>query len=527
MRAAAVIPPFFYLFVAIAILWPATQIGTHWVPGGQWTDVWNSIWAMEFAHQSILNGHLPWVANMLGHPHGGAVLLPDFWGAVFAVPAVGLVGPESAMTAWVTIQLALTGWVTHLFARDWLETSGLKRENAHRASWVAGIGHMASPVILAGAQCGTTEAVSGGWLALAVWSVWRTNHHRSRQSTLLAGLALWAATLSGWYTTVLAFLFASCLCADGARKGGVKALLPIGLGLVFAIPFAMWTHSVHTDPTHLATRAPEVLDRIRASFGAATPLGMIWPIDEANIAIGSPKDLGQGYLHTGYLGLTLLVAAAVGVFNRMHSTAVWLTAGVAAAILSWGPGTHGQLPYALVELIPGTDSLSLVWRLAGGAALTVALLAAAASRGKPLVVAIIIAAFCAEIRWVSPVSQGVATSNTQSNAALSSLAEAPPGAVLTLPIQHQALWLQTQHKQPITGSINMRRSHAAQQWVSASTSNEWSSSKQDAQALGIRYVAVKQSPLLQASPDRLLAHRLSNQETPMVRAGRWAVYKLW
>jgi len=322
-------------------------------------------------------------------------------------------------------------------------------------------------------------------------------------------------------------MFTAILCANGTRKNGIKALQPIGLGLIFAIPFAMWTHAIHTDPTHLATRAPEVLDHIRASFGAATPFGMIWPIDQANIAIGSSQDVGQGYLHTGYLGLTLLLAATVGAFTRMHSTVVWVTAGIAAAILSWGPGSDGQMPYALIEALPGAESLSLVWRLAGGTALAVALLAAAASRGKRLVVAIIIIAFCAEVRWVSPMAPGIATSNTQSNAALSSLADAPPGAVVTLPIQHRALWLQTQHRQPITGSINVRRSRSAQQWVQSSTSNEWASSKRDAEILGIRYVAVKQSPLLQASPDRILAHQLSSQETPRIRAGRWAVYQLW
>ena len=125
------------------------------------------------------------------------------------------------------------------------------------------------------------------------------------------------------------------------------------------------------------------------------------------------------------------------------------------------------------------------------------------------------------------VAEGSRVSTAKSNTALSSLADAPPGAVLTLPIQHPSLWLQTQHQQPITGSINVRRSAAAQRWVNSSDSNEWASTKQAAEALGIRYVAVKQSPMLQASPDRFLAHQLSNEETPRARTGRWTVYQLW
>ena len=516
-----------YLGSGMAVLWPGTQPGNKKVPGGAWTDVWNSLWSMDFAHQSVLAGTLPWHTTALGHPDGGSVLLPDFWGALFAVPMVGLLGVAGAYTAWLVIQLAGAGLMSHLFCAEWLQHHGHSRIEADRASLVAGVSFLASPGLLAGAQCGTTEAVAGGWLAGAVWAVWRALIQPARERSLVAGVALAAATLAGWYTAVVAFVFAGCMSIAHIRQRGAIAATPLSLGLLFAAPFALWTHGVHSDPSHLATRVPEVLDAIRASFGAATPLGMIWPVDVADIAIGSPGDAGEGYLHTGYLGLSLLLASVLGLRQMGRARLAIPLAGLVCAILSWGPGTSGLLPYGLIDDLPGATNLSLVWRLSVGTALAISFLAAAATRGRWRWVLGLLILFVIEITTFSPLKNGVASSSVKPPQAFNALNGAQPGALITLPIQHADLWLQTIHRQPVTGNINIRRSARAHEWVSQALSDDWKKSSINAKEIGIRYIAVRQSETLRASPERVIAHRLETETDRLARQGRWTIYALW
>jgi len=516
-----------YVSLAVAVLWPASLLGSATVPGGQWTDVWNSLWSMDFAHRSVMAGSMPWHTAELGSPGGGSVLLPDFWGAVFAVPAVGLMGVAGAYSTWMVLQLAAAGLITHLFTAEWLQSTGLSKDAAQRAGLAAGASFLISPVLLAGVQCGTTEAVAGGWMSGAVWAVWRALETPSQRRTLTAGAALAAVTLSGWYTAVIAFVFAGVFTLMAWRRLKISALQPLGLGLLFAVPFALWTHGVHTDPGHLATRAPEILDRIRASFGAATPLGMVWPTDHADIAIGAMTDSGTGYLHTGYLGLVLLSASLLGLRYARTTAAPLALAGLLCAILSWGPGESGTLPFALIDGLPGARSLSLVWRLALGAALAVSMLAAAATRGRWTWVVGLLVLVGSETAVRSPVSDGIATTDAAPIEALQALQRLPPGVVITVPRQHAELWLQVNHRQAITGTINIRRSESAQAWIEMATEGDWKPASQAAREMGIRYVAVKQSEALRASTEAVVAHRLSTEAEVVAKHERWTVYGLW
>ena len=236
---------------------------------------------------------------------------------------------------------------------------------------------------------------------------------------------------------------------------GARALAPLVAGLVLVVPVALWTHGVHTDEVHLATRDPAILDSIRATFGAASPLGMLWPVDVADIAIQSESDTGQGYLHTGYVGMVLLVATIVAVARNPRQSLPWLMAGLACAVLALGPGVDGTRPYGWVDDLPGFSNLSLVWRLASGAGLAAALLAALATRGRPWACGLVAGAVLLESVFVAPTAGGVATSNTSPSAVYTALEDAPrcrahPSALAA----HADLWRQTQHGQPITATID-------------------------------------------------------------------------
>jgi len=518
-----------WIAVAAGALGPELWLSSDTVPGGPWTDVWNSMWSMNFAYESLSSGQLPWHTDALGFPDGGTVLLPDLWGALFAGLTVPILGLTSSYTAWIVLQLALGGLVTQGFCTEWLGATGLEDEAAKRAGWVAGLAATTAPVYLAGAACGTTEAVASAWPALAAWMTWRAIRDSNWRTIGIAAVSLFAAAVASWYAAVIATTFVGVFTAMALPQRGGRSALPLLAGLGLILPFALWTHGVHTDPTHLATRDPEILNTIRGSFGAASPLGMLWPTDTANIAIPSAKEAGLGYLHTGYIGLVLLAASVVGIIRRPKTTAAVAIAGCLCAILALGPGPSDLLPYGLVNDWPGLSSLSLIWRLSGGAALAAALLAAAATEGRtPRIIALGLA-IVFECAFFAPTAGGVAVSTVAPSATLKLLSTQPPGAVITLPADanHPDLWRQTQHGQPITSNINIRRSTAAAKWIHSAENTGWDGLLESAREQGFRYILVHQSRSLRTGGDRFLAAKLRDHGQSMGKDERWNFYALW
>jgi hypothetical protein len=521
------------LLAYLGLAWVWVQPSLTTVPGGPRSDVWNSLWSLWFSHQSLMVGHLPWATELLNAPDGGTVLLPDPLAAVFALLAVPALGVAGAYTALMLLRLAAAGLIAHLFAEDWLKQTGLAPDAAGRAGWVAGIGYATAPVLLAGLQCGTTEAVSGAWPALAAWMCWRASVHGGRRAGALAALALLGAALGSWYAAVVAFIFAGLMLLGTPGK---RRPWPLLAGLALVVPLAIFTHLTHTDPTHMGTRSPEILAKIRETFGAADLLDFVWPTAEANLAIFSPAERGQGYLHTTYLGGVLLLGAVVALVRGTPRARLIALGGGLCALLALGPVLHlngeqvlGWMPYALLEGSPGFDGLSLLWRLSVGAALAVALLAAAATRGHRLAVILVVGLVLAEVGLFSPLSSGIARSDVRPSAALTALADAPPGAVLTLPAfrNHPDLWRQTQHHQPTTGTINQRRGRAALRWLSAARSQPLADVRTAAEAAGIRYLIIDKRTTLRQNPHQPVVEAVRAASAPLAEDESLEIYALW
>ncbi|MEC9389320.1 MAG: hypothetical protein VX944_04530 [Myxococcota bacterium] len=517
-----------WIAVSVAVLGPGLWTDPHAVPGGVWTDVHNSMWSMQFAADALTSGALPWHTDALNHPAGGTVLLPDPLGALFAGFAVPVLGMAGAYTAWIVLQLALSGWAMQHFATAWLAPR-LERPRARRAGWVAGLAYSSAPVLLAGAACGTTEAVAGAPPVLAAWAAWKAATEPGARTAIAAGGALLLAALASWYAAVIAAVFAAVLALRAVPAVGLRALGPLAAGLALVVPLAVWTHGIHADPGHLATRDPAILDGIRATFGAASVLGLVWPIDAATIAVQDPMDAGQGYLHTGYLGAGLLIAAAVGCVREPRAAVPWLLAGALCAALSVGPGPNGTRPYALVDQLPGFRNLSLVWRLAGGASIAVALLAALATQGTQRACGVVAAVVAFQWAVLSPTAGGIPVTDAEPPAVLAAIARAPAGAVVTLPASaaHADLWLQAHHRQPVTGTINRRRSAAAADWALGAETDDWATVQRTAQDAGIRYVLMRQSRSLRASSDRFLVQQVQQHAEKVGESGRWTAYAVW
>jgi hypothetical protein len=219
----------------------------------------------------------------------------------------------------------------------------------------------------------------------------------------------------------------------------------------------------------------------------------------------------------------------MAVIRRPKATAAVAIAGSLCAILALGPGPEDLLPYGLVNDWPGLSSLSLIWRLSGGAALAAALLAAAATEGRtPRVIALGLA-IALECAFFAPTAGGVAVSAVAPSATLELLATQSKGAVITLPADasHPDLWRQTQHGQPITSNINIRRSTAAAKWIHSAENTGWDGLVERAREQGFRYILVHQSQSLRTGGDRFLAAKLRDHGQSMGQDGRWNFYALW
>jgi len=158
------------------------------------------------------------------------------------------------------------------------------------------------------------------------------------------------------------------------------------------------------------------------------------------------------------------------------------------------------LPYILIEGLPGFSSLSLLYRLALGPALAVALLAAVGVAGRShRVVGAVIVVMLLEGRVLSPLGHLPDTVDARVAPAIHALAEAPDGAVMNFPVVggRKYLYEQTVHRKPVAGSLNFPNNLAAQRvWrtmlevVDEEPAEFRSHVGSVAKSVGIRYLVV-------------------------------------
>ena len=155
-----------WLLVAAAALGPEVWSDVHAVPGGQWTDSWNSLWSMALPTPRYV---WPWWADAEPRCLPAGCL---GW-AVAAVPVLSLDGLR-------VVQLALSGWAMQGLAAEWAPSDAPAADRGWRG-W-------AMPVA-GGAACGTSEAVAGAPPVLLPGR-WRA------RGVILAGVALLVAALA-------------------------------------------------------------------------------------------------------------------------------------------------------------------------------------------------------------------------------------------------------------------------------------------------------------------------------------------
>jgi hypothetical protein len=488
-----------YAGLAAALTWPLVLSPSTLVPGGQRTDVFNSLWGYWFVANGLAEGHFPVHTTLLAWPTGGRLLVADPLNAILAAPITLAFGAPLAYSLSVLLHLALAGLFADATGRA-LGGSG----------WIAGVAFMASPVVLSHLQNGSSEAAAVAWLPLATLAVVRATRSplppaAVRLRVALAGVALALAAIgSGWYAGLGAFLFAGAFVVTGSARRVLPALL---LGALLLLPFAIaYQHLAAASDGLVDIKLPEVLHRLRRTVGAADPRSFFTPGDFRSPDFARLEQNASDLVHTVYLGGLLLLLA----LWKGRRPALWIGFGV-SVILALGPVLvtgggalhwHGRafpMPYAWLEALPGFSSLSLVYRIATLAPLCLGLLAdRAPSWLAPLLVL--------ESMLFSPARHLPDLTPVDAAPGLVALRDSGEGALISLPASfaRTRLYEQTVHGHPLTASLNSGTTASGLRVLAAlrkvaKREAEWSEAEAIARESGVRFVVVRTDVAIEAN----------------------------
>ncbi|MCB9793301.1 MAG: hypothetical protein H6741_11300 [Alphaproteobacteria bacterium] len=516
-----------YTALAIALTWPVLPELGRVVPGAGRTDLWNSLWGLWFVSDSLRAGELPWHTTALGWPDGGVIAVADPLNSLIGLPLMWALGPAAAYGLLVIGNIAFAGVAAHGLAAA--------VHGDRRAAWVAGVAYACAPVLISGVQNGTSEATSAGWLPLAGLALLHATRTGGWRAAALAGLALWLASAASWYSAGCAWLLwlAFVLLGEGALRERLKRLGLAGalaLSLTLPLGLAMQAGSTHPDNLVGIKNARE-LSTVRRTIGSADPRGWLRPGDFRSPDFRRISRYGEEFVHSHYLGLSLLALGLVALVRRRgggRSGAALGAAGGAAALLAMGPVVvmDGQplviqgrlalaLPYVLLEPLPGFSSLSLLWRMALMPSLALSVLAAGAvagreGRGGLALVAGALALVGGDLRVAAPTAGLPELESAEVEEPIRWLAQAPEGAVMNFPVVGGRGYLheQTVHGKPLAAGLNFPNNVASRAvWAAMLDGVERGlSGEAFAQAVarvarkrGVRYLVVHIDPM--ARPD--------------------------
>ena len=519
----------------MAITWPLVTDPAHLLVGGARTDGWNSLWGLWFVEET----HKAWpqATTLLDWPGGGRLAVADPLNALLAMPLTRVLGPVVAYAVLVLSHLSLGG-----FAADRLGRA------CGGGGLIAGVGYLFAPICLAHLQNGSSEAVSLLWLPLSALAMVRATE-RGGAWVPAAGILLGLCALGGWYAGVGAWLFFGGLLLLGFGEVPLRArllrLAPVAiLALLITLPFAIEVRATALAADGLVDiKSAQDLGRIRRTLGAADPRIFFTPgafrsPDFAHL-LGNPSD----FVHTAYLGWSLLVLAILGARRDPTRSRAWAFAVIGGIVLAMGPvlvvnglplaiGARAvalPLPYRLLEGLPGFSSLSLLFRLATVSSLGIAVLA---DRARPRWLVLILA----ELLLVGPARGLPAVTSVPHSPALAALADAAAtegGAVLNLPptASRGSLYEQTLHGQPTVGSVNTGINRAGLKVLTAARKVRDEGSdpgmlQAEAQAQGIRWAVLHKDILMDDSVIEA-AGEIRRRATLVAEDDRVRVYRLY
>lgn len=493
------------------------------IPGAPRSDLWNSLWSLWHAVEVRSS-----FTSLLDHPDGGVLLVADPLNALLLAPLTVIFGAAIAWTVGVVAHLWLAAAAADALASD----LGADESGA----LVAGVAYASAPLLLSSVHNGTSESVSAGLLPLALlalrWAMRTPRPYRLGLGALALAAAGWASPYLAVVTWIAA-AFMIVIAPSGARGPGV-VVLTIATAAVLPWAFVV-QRSVASADSLVGIKDAHEVALVRRTIGGADPLAFVAPGDFRSPDFRRISRYGEDFRHVPYLGWIWLAGAIAGARR-----APWLIAtGIVCAALACGPvlvhagapvllpGNLGvPLPYFLVERLPGFVSLSLVYRLAIGASLAVAVLAGLAPMGawgRWIAVAGL-----AEVLLLSPMRGGPDASRLPPAGPFEVIARGPDGAVMSWPLEGGRAYLYeaTLHGRPVAATLNFPSNDAARR--------VWDALRDDpagdplvAVRLGVRWLVVHDDPAAAPGPYDAAVLALEARREPEAAGEGVRVYRLW
>ena len=423
------------------------------IMGGEGTDLWNSLWNVDFFWESLSAKELPIKTVRLNAPNGGSIWISDLVGAVTMGPLVSCFGWDWGYQIWLLCSCTLLGWCTHFFALDL---------GAKHGAWISGFGVMFSGVFLSSVHNGASEGIGLYLLVLALWMIWRSYKRDTRWFVAL--LCSFIGGLSSWYSAVMIGVFWCSMCVY-TRSNRQRMLLVVWV--LMLLPWAVLSIYLTTGEENLVgIKNIELMDQVRRTLGSSDLLSYVSPLSATSTS--EIWRFGGDYLHSSYLGLTL--CAVFLVMIRSIEKDWRFAGGFICLILSLGPVLVYRgapvvfwergipLPYFLLEYLWGFNGLSLLYRFSFGVVLGVSLMVgqAVGNHRSSRTTGMVVILMMVEVVLWSSIHGVPKTTNFPSSKGFELLASKETGFVLNHPVVAGKMYLfeQVLHRKPIYDTIN-------------------------------------------------------------------------
>ena len=450
-----------YLLVACWIMMPGFA-PAHLV-GGESSDLWNTLWGVDFVWSKLLAGEIPYETDQLNVPNGGTIWIADYLGALTMGPLLSMLGTDTGYQLWLIINAVLLGLSAHGFALDL---------GAERRAWIAGLGCMFSGSFVSALQNGASESIGLFWVVISVWMIWRA--HQEKTSWWLTIAIAVLGGLSSWYATLMIGIFWLSFLIPFR----VRALVALCTWCVLLLPWALLSSSLSRGQDGLVNiKTPMILQHLRRSIGPADPWSYLAPYPFQSPDFSIFWRFGDDYVHSSYVGWVVIVCVLLG-WRRIHKQGPLWRAMLICFLLSLGPVliVDGQaflfgedwfgyalgvpLPYFVLESLWGFSELSLLYRISFGVVLSLSLLASVGIPKKTEWIAGAVVLMMLELWLWSPVRDFPQSSRIPKSEGFTLLSTQQKGVVLNHPVEKGTPYLfeQTLHRQHLTVSVNMEDS---------------------------------------------------------------------
>lgn len=429
MRSSFTAKPIIQFAAIVLLSWWMLPNGAVWDPntylGSETRDL--------FDHIALLD-QWAWHTDTWHYPNGGALIAPDIFSMLFALPWWGW-GRGVAFDMAIFTHLCLNGIAGWYLSRA-----------AGGSPWVGAIALISAPFLIGQVNSGETETIGLWGLAWTFTWLMESRWKAAGGMAIITALGSWyygayvAIILTGW--TIVTFW-------KTRERDVLVGLLIFGLGCL--IPATLYANML-SNPDQMF-RGPTMLTYLTEHPRAL----LAFSTDPTRWVSEVPVDA----THFDALGWSAPLLAIWGLVNTpRHQRFIWMTIFFGTLALSLGPRLHYHqtviwewMPYDLLLWVPPLDSMRLPHRWMAVATLALTVLVSIGGKKMPLLASFLL---LGDTLFFVPSIE--ATEIT-----VPSVTERFTGPVLQLPTRTMTwdargryLVMQRQHRQPIPYSLLMQ-----------------------------------------------------------------------